>query len=140
MTDDDLCWSRSACSTLSTSFHFNYFASCLYRYIVSACLTRQNVITKWKKHDLFICLMVYTMPSNLACLILIVFHWGNQHITESVVKLAPAYIINLVVFVSLDGRWQQKVISRKTLKYNRKSVWSLGAKAIRMTASVRKNV
>ena len=73
---------------------------------------------------------------NLSCLLRKFIY---RMIVKPVAKLRPTYIIDLAVFVSLYGQWQQKAIARKILKYNRRSVWTLGAKATRMTAGVRKN-
>ena len=73
---------------------------------------------------------------NLSCLLRKFIY---RMIVKPVAKLRPTYIINLVVFVSLYGRWQQKAIARKILKYHRRLVWTSGTKATKMTAGVRKN-
>ena len=63
----------------------------------------------------------------------------HRLIVKPVAKLRPTYTINLVTFVSLYGKWQQKAMTRKILKYHRRSAWTLGTRATRMTAGVRKN-
>ena len=63
----------------------------------------------------------------------------HRMIVKPVAKLRPTHIINLVIFVSLYGRWQTKAIVKKILKYHRRIVWTLGTKATRLTAGVRKN-